>query len=53
MPDVEKWVSRINRLAREIDELAATIHPSAWPEALRELNEKWKKEAKKESPHGR
>jgi hypothetical protein len=30
----DEWVRRVNSLAREIDEIAASIHPSAWREAL-------------------
>lgn len=44
--EADKWVSRLNRLSAEMDETAATLHPSAWSEALAPLNEKWKKEAR-------
>ncbi len=39
----DKWVARLNKLAREIDEDAATIHPSAWKEQLGDLYEKYRK----------
>jgi hypothetical protein len=38
-----KWVSRLNKLAREMDELAATLHPSAWHEALAPYCAKYKR----------
>ena len=28
------WVSKVNRMAAEIDAVAASMHPSAWHEAL-------------------
>ena len=39
----EEWISSVNRLAREMDEQAASLHPSAWPEAMKEENEKFRK----------
>lgn len=46
-PDRELcWVHRVNQLCREIDEIAASIHPSAWPEALADLHEKYRRLAK-------
>jgi hypothetical protein len=39
----EKWVARVNNLAREMDEKAASVHPSAWPEMMKAENEKYRK----------
>lgn len=39
----DKWVKKLNKLAAEIDEIATTTHPSAWPEQMGDLPEKWKK----------
>lgn len=50
---VDKWVQEINALGRKLDEEASAIHPSAWPEALKDDMERWKKLAKegpKEAP---
>ena len=41
----EQWVAQINRLAREIDELADSLHPSAWPEQLKDYHERFRREA--------
>ncbi|WP_165608391.1 hypothetical protein [Desulfoscipio geothermicus] len=27
---VDEWVSRLNKLARKMDEITATTHPTAW-----------------------
>ena len=46
MPDrarIDRWVASINRLARKMDEQAAAIHPSAWPELMKAENEKFRK----------
>lgn len=44
MPDaIETWVQRVNLTARALDEAAASIHPSAWPEALRDGMERFKR----------
>lgn len=40
---VETWVRRINQLARSLDEAAAAMHPSAWPETLRDDIERFKR----------
>lgn len=37
----DAWVKRINALAKEIDDTAASVHPSAWKEALAPLAEKY------------
>lgn len=39
----DEWVARLNALAREMDDLAASLHPTAWAEALRDLNDKWRR----------
>lgn len=41
-----EWVRKLNKLGREIDEWAASIHPSAWDEELKAEMEKWRKLAK-------
>lgn len=44
MPDaVDAWVHRVNQLARSLDETAAAMHPSAWPETLRDDIERFKR----------
>jgi hypothetical protein len=45
-PATDAWVARVNKLALEMDELAASMHPSAWPEALKSLREKFEQVAK-------
>lgn len=40
---VAAWVSRVNRLAAEIDATAASLHPSAWPEALAPDSERFRR----------
>jgi hypothetical protein len=35
-------------MARDMDEQAASLHPSAWPEAMKMQNEKFKKLAGKQ-----
>ena len=42
----EEWVAAVNRLAREMDDKASTIHPSAWAELMKADNEKFRKVAK-------
>ncbi len=39
----EEWVRRVNALAREIDAVAASVHPSVWPEQLADLHEKYRR----------
>ena len=39
----ERWIRRLNHLGRELDAKAASMHPSAWMEQLREEREKWKR----------
>lgn len=44
MPDaIDAWVRRVNLAARNLDELAASMHPSAWAEALHEDTERFKR----------
>jgi len=43
----EKRLARLNRLGQDLDERAASMHPSAWPEALKEDMERWKRLARK------
>ncbi|MHB9144688.1 MAG: hypothetical protein ACYC5Y_05055 [Symbiobacteriia bacterium] len=40
---VDAWVRRVNQAARTLDETAAAIHPSAWPEALHDDMERFKR----------
>jgi hypothetical protein len=47
LDETDKWVSRLNKLAADMDETASSLHPSAWPETLGALNAKWKTEAAK------
>jgi hypothetical protein len=42
----DEWVRRVNELAREIDEIAASIHPSAWRETLEPEFRKFERLAK-------
>ncbi len=42
----DKWVAGLNRLGREMDEAATTMHPSAWHEQLAPDREKWLKLAR-------
>lgn len=37
------WVSKVNRMAAEIDSEAASMHPSAWSEALAPDFERFRK----------
>jgi len=38
---IARWVERVNRLGRELDAAAASMHPSAWHEALAPDRERW------------
>lgn len=40
---VARWVAKVNRAGREMDELAASLHPGAWPEALAPHREAFRK----------
>lgn len=40
---IDRWVARVNKSAREMDETAASLHPSAWREALKPQREAFKK----------
>ena len=40
---VARWVAAVNAAGRELDELAAAIHPSAWKDELEPGRERWKK----------
>lgn len=46
----DKWVAAVNRLAREMDEKAASLHPTAWKEQMAADNEKFRKVARRK--HG-
>lgn len=41
--DTEKWVHQLNALSGLIDDAARSMHPFAWPEALKGDIEKWKR----------
>jgi hypothetical protein len=44
VPDrTEEWVRKLNTLAREMDETAQSLHPSAWPEALGPMNDRYRR----------
>lgn len=47
---VWRWVAKVNRAAREMDEAAASLHPSAWPEALAPQREAFRKLAARSLP---
>jgi hypothetical protein len=40
---MDQWVHQVNTLAAEMDEIAASMHPSCWPEALAPYREKYKR----------
>ncbi len=41
-----QWVHKVNELAKEIDQVAASMHPTAWSEELADLHRKFEKLAK-------
>lgn len=43
------WVQKVNALAREIDEQAASVHPSVWKGVLAPLVEKYQKACAEDS----
>lgn len=42
----DEWVRRLNALGREMDDLAASLHPSVWGEALADLRARYEKLAR-------
>ena len=40
--EVLSWVKKVKDQARKIDEIAHSMHPSAWPEALKDDMERFK-----------
>ncbi len=38
----DEWVQRLNALGREMDEIAVSLHPSAWHEALAPYRVRWR-----------
>ena len=38
----DNWVRRVNALARHADEIARTMHPSAWPELMQPYHEQFR-----------
>lgn len=39
----DEWVARLNALAREMDDQAASLHPSVWPEQMEAVNARYRK----------
>ncbi len=39
----DEWVCKLNKLGAEIDDLASSIHPSAWAEQLFDLRARYRK----------
>ena len=37
------WVRKVNDQVRKIDEIAQSVHPSAWPEAMKDDIERFRK----------
>lgn len=37
------WVAKVNALAAEVDETAASLHPSAWQEQLAGLHDRYRR----------
>ena len=46
---ITRWVRRVNESGRKLDEAAASIHPSTWPETLAVDREAWKRLARRKS----
>lgn len=44
---VAAWVTSLNRIAGEMDEICVTTHPSAWHEQTADLRDKYVKLAKR------
>jgi hypothetical protein len=44
------WLRSLNRLAAELDECAASLHPSVWREQLGPMNARWRALARAGSP---
>ncbi len=40
---IDQWVRRLNALGAEMDAVAASLHPSAWEEALAPLRVQYRK----------
>ena len=49
---IARWVEYLNRLGRELDAKAASMHPSAWKEQLREDIERWRRVVGQASQRG-
>lgn len=49
---IARWVARLNRLAAEMDALAASLHPSAWDEQLAGLRAEYRALAAQHYPAG-
>ncbi len=41
--EITRWVQRLNKLGAEMDEWAASMHPSAWHEEFAAQRDKWKR----------
>jgi hypothetical protein len=44
--EFERRLTRLRRLGDDLDEWAAALHPSAWPETLREGRKEWRRQAR-------
>ncbi len=47
---IDQWVRRLNALGAEMDAVAASLHPSAWEEALAPLRAQYRKLAAQHYP---
>ena len=45
----DEWIRRLNALGREMDEIAASLHPSAWHEVLAPYRARWRELAAAET----
>ena len=44
---VDRWVRELNAAGRELDEAAASMHPSRWHEDLRGIRDRWSRLARR------
>jgi len=50
---IDEWVRKVNSLAAEIDDIAASLHPLVWNEQLADLHERYQKLCGKETDDDR
>jgi len=43
---VDRWVRDLNRMGADLDALAASIHPTAWRDALEPMRRQWERLAR-------